>query len=111
MATTDRTLLAKALTLVVDNAVKFAGNSLITISAKQDDSHTEITVSDCGKGIPKDKSEWVFQEFTKVDDFTQGTGLGLAICREVMKRLNGSIYIDTKYTIGCRMVIRLPQTV
>ena len=110
-ATTDRTLLAKALTLVVDNAVKFAGNSLITISAKQDDSHTEITVSDCGKGIPKDKSEWVFKEFTKVDDFTQGTGLGLAICREVMKRLNGSIYIDTKYTNGCRMVIRLPQTV
>lgn len=111
MVNTDRTLLAKALTLVVDNAVKFAGNSLITISAKQDDSHTEITVSDCGKGIPKDKSEWVFQEFTKVDDFTQGTGLGLAICREVMKRLNGSIYIDTKYTIGCRMVLRLPQTV
>ena len=111
MVNTDHTLLAKALTLVVDNAVKFAGNSLITISAKQDDSHTEITVSDCGKGIPKDKSEWVFQEFTKVDDFTQGTGLGLAICREVMKRLNGSIYIDTKYTIGCRMVIRLPQTV
>ena len=110
-ANTDRTLLAKALTLVVDNAVKFAGNSLITISAKQDDSHTEITVSDCGKGIPKDKSEWVFKEFTKVDDFTQGTGLGLAICREVMKRLNGSIYIDTKYTNGCRMVIRLPQTV
>lgn len=108
---TDRTLLAKALTLVVDNAVKFAGNSLITISAKQDDSHTEITVSDCGKGIPKDKSEWVFKEFTKVDDFTQGAGLGLAICREVMKRLNGSIYIDTKYTNGCRMVIRLPQTV
>ena len=110
MATTDRTLLAKALTLVVDNAVKFAGNSLITISAKQYDSHTEITVSDCGKGIPKDKSEWVFEEFTKVDDFTQGTGLGLAICREVMKRLNGSICIDTNYTCGCRMVINLPLT-
>ena len=105
---TDRTLLSKALTLVVDNAVKFAGNSLITISAKQDDSHTEITVSDCGKGIPKDKSEWVFKEFTKVDDFTQGTGLGLAICREVMKRLQGSIHVDTNYTKGCRMVITLP---
>ena len=110
MATTDRTLLAKALTLVVDNAVKFAGNSLITIAARQDDSHTEITVSDCGKGIPKDKSEWVFEEFTKVDDFTQGTGLGLAICRELVKRLNGSICIDTNYTCGCRMVINLPLT-
>ena len=108
MVNTDHTLLAKALTLVVDNAVKFAGNSLITISAKQDDSHTEITVSDCGKGIPKDKSEWVFEEFTKVDDFTQGTGLGLAICREVMKRLQGSIHVDTNYTCGCRMVITLP---
>ena len=109
MATTDRTLLAKALTLVVDNAVKFAGNSLITIAARQDDSHTEITVSDCGKGIPKDKSEWVFEEFTKVDDFTQGTGLGLAICREVMKRLQGSIHVDTNYTCGCRMVFTLPN--
>ena len=109
-AVTDRALLAKALTLVVDNAVKFACNSLITIAAKQDDIHTEITVSDCGKGIPKDKSEWVFEEFTKVDEFTQGTGLGLAICREVMKRLNGSIYIDTNYTSGCRMVISLPLT-
>ena len=108
MATTDRTLLAKALTLVVDNAVKFAGNSLITIAARQDDSHTEITVSDCGKGIPKDKSEWVFEEFTKVDDFTQGTGLGLAICREVMKRLHGSIHVDADYTGGCRMVSTLP---
>ena len=110
MATTDRALLAKTLTLVVDNAVKFAGNSTITIAAKQDDSHTEITVSDCGKGIPKDKSEWVFKEFTKVDDFTQGTGLGLAICREVMKRLQGSIHVDTNYTKGCRMVISLPLT-
>ena len=110
MATTDRALLAKTLTLVVDNAVKFAGNSTITIAAKQDDSHAEITVSDCGKGIPKDKSEWVFEEFTKVDDFTQGTGLGLAICRELVKRLHGSIYIDTNYTKGCRMVISLPLT-
>ena len=108
-ATTDRTLLSKALTLVVDNAVKFAGNSLITISAKQYDSHTEITVSDCGKGIPKDKSEWVFEQFTKVDEFVQGTGLGLAICREVMKRLHGSIHVDTDYTCGCRMVFTLPN--
>ena len=108
-ATTDRTLLSKALTLVVDNAVKFAGNSLITISAKQYDSHTEITVSDCGKGIPKDKSEWVFEQFTKVDEFVQGTGLGLAICREVMKRLQGSIHVDTDYTCGCRMVFTLPN--
>ena len=109
MVTTDRTLLAKALTTVVDNAVKFAGNSLITISARQDGSHTEITVSDCGKGIPKDKSEWVFEQFTKVDEFVQGTGLGLAICREVMKRLHGSIHVDTDYTCGCRMVFTLPN--
>ena len=109
MVTTDRTLLAKALTTVVDNAVKFAGNSLITIAARQDGSHTEITVSDCGKGIPKDKSEWVFEQFTKVDEFVQGTGLGLAICREVMKRLHGSIHVDTDYTCGCRMVFTLPN--
>ena len=106
--TTDRSLLAKVLSMVMDNAVKFAGDSLITIAARQADSHTEITVSDCGRGIPKEKSEWVFEEFTKVDEFVQGTGLGLAICREVMKRLQGTIYVDTSYANGCRMVVRLP---
>ena len=106
--TTDRSLLAKVLSMVMDNAVKFAGDSLITIAARQADSHTEITVSDCGRGIPKEKSEWVFEEFTKVDEFSQGTGMGLAICREVMKRLRGSIYVDTAYANGCRMVVRLP---
>ena len=106
--TTDRSLLAKVLSMVMDNAVKFAGDSLITIAARQADSHTEITVSDCGRGIPKEKSEWVFEEFTKVDEFSQGTGMGLAICREVMKRLQGTIYVDTSYANGCRMVVRLP---
>ena len=106
--TTDRSLLAKVLSMVMDNAVKFAGDSLITIAARQADSHTEITVSDCGRGIPKEKSEWVFEEFTKVDEFSQGTGMGLAICREVMKRLQGTIYVDTSYANGCRLVVRLP---
>lgn len=107
--TTDRSLLVKVLSMVTENAVKFAGNNLITIAAKQDDIHTEISVTDCGKGIPEDKCQWVFEEFTKVDEYAQGTGMGLAICREVMKRLQGSIYVDTAYTNGCRMIISLPH--
>lgn len=103
----DRKMLAKVLSMVVDNAVKFAGNSPITITATQDATHEDIVVSDCGPGIPKDKVQWVFDEFTKVDEFVQGTGMGLAICRDVMKRLEGTIFVDTTYDKGCRIVIRL----
>ena len=103
----DRKMLAKVLSMVVDNAVKVAGNSPITITATQDATHEDIVVSDCGPGIPKDKVQWVFDEFTKVDEFVQGTGMGLAICRDVMKRLEGTIFVDTTYDKGCRIVIRL----
>ena len=103
----DRKMLGKVLSMVVDNAVKFAGNSPITITATQDATHEDIVVSDCGPGIPKDKVQWVFDEFTKVDEFVQGTGMGLAICRDVMKRLEGTIFVDTTYDKGCRIVIRL----
>ena len=63
---------------------------------------------DTGIGIPADKQEWVFERFTKVDDFKPGTGLGLYICRIIIQRLGGQIRIDTGYTSGCKMVVTLP---
>lgn len=73
-----------------------------------DAQHIEIVVTDTGIGIPEDKQEWVFERFTKVDEFTQGTGLGLAISRLAAQLLGGQIMIDSDYKEGCRMVFTLP---
>ena len=40
-----------------------------------------LLIIDTGKGILKDKHDFVFERFTQLDDFMRGTGLGLPICR------------------------------
>ena len=79
----DSKLIATVLDNLLLNAIKFTTRGKITLDChlSMDAQHIEIVVTDTGIGIPEDKQEWVFERFTKVDEFTQGTGLGLAISR------------------------------
>ena len=62
-----------------------------------------ITVNDTGIGIPPEKLEVVFQEFTQVDTSTTrkagGTGLGLPISRRLIEMHGGRLWAEsTGYT-------------
>jgi len=75
----------------------------------QDDATLQISVTNSGTPIPKDKAEVIFQRFEKLDDFKQGTGLGLPICREIANLFHGSVYLDTTYSgEGNRFVFEHP---
>lgn len=106
----DSKLIATVLDNLLLNAIKFTTRGKITLDChlSMDAQHIEIVVTDTGIGIPEDKQEWVFERFTKVDEFTQGTGLGLAISRLAAQLLGGQIIIDSDYKEGCRMVFTLP---
>lgn len=95
---------------LLNNANKFTDQGSITLSYQpEDDGKTMcISITDTGCGIPADKSEWIFERFTKNDDFIPGSGLGLYLCRLITQRLNGSLKLDTGYTGGARFVLRLP---
>lgn len=68
-----------------------------------------INYANIGSLLEKGKQEWVFEQFTKVDEFIPGTGMGLTLCRAIMNRLGGKVYIDKTYTNGCRMLMVLPS--
>ena len=106
----DSKLIATVLDNLLLNAIKFTTRGKITLDChlSMDAQHIEIVVTDTGIGIPEDKQEWVFERFTKVDEFTQGTGLGLAISRLAAQLLGGQIMIHSDYKEGCRMVFTLP---
>lgn len=95
---------------LIDNAVKFSdeGGILISYSRASNDSKIIVSVSDQGKGIPQDKHKWVFEKFTKLDDYSQGVGLGLYACKLMVSQLRGSIKIDKEYTQGTKVVVTLP---
>lgn len=95
---------------LLNNANKFTNQGSITLSYRPEEEGRImcIRVTDTGCGIPADKSEWIFERFTKNDDFIPGSGLGLYLCRLITQRLNGSLKLDTCYTGGARFILQLP---
>lgn len=81
------------------NAVKFTQNGSVIISIKNIGSKTSpiirFLVKDTGIGIPKDKHNLIFSEFTTIDASNArkfgGTGLGLAISKALVSAMNGTI--------------------
>lgn len=95
---------------LLNNANKFTEKGSITLSYKADNEHNRMNVSitDTGCGISADKREWIFERFTKADDFVPGSGLGLYLCRQVALRMKGKIYVDPDYTTGLRIILTIP---
>ena len=69
-------------------------------------------VSDTGIGIPVDKLDHVFEEFSQADSSTTrdygGTGLGLAISRRFCELLGGSLNVASKPGKGSTFTMRIP---
>ena len=107
---TNAFYLSRVIGNLLGNAAKFTEKGTITLTCRIDEEQgvVVISITDTGIGIPTDKQEWVFERFTKVDDFKPGTGLGLYICRIIIQRLGGSISIDTCYTKGCKVLVCIP---
>jgi signal transduction histidine kinase len=92
----DRTRIRQVMINLVNNSIKFTEKGKIALCVKHQDEKVIITVKDTGIGIPPDKLEAVFQEFTQVDTSTTrkggGTGLGLPISRRLVEMHGGRIW-------------------
>lgn len=108
---THQQYLEKVLHNLLANANKFTQEGSITLSCSHDEARKVLllSVTDTGIGIPENKHVWVFEAFAKIDDFKPGTGLGLYVCSEIIKHLNGKIYIDASYKKGTRITVELPE--
>jgi signal transduction histidine kinase len=96
----DNTRLRQVMINLVNNAIKFTSVGKIALKAvSQGNSHVLISVKDTGLGIPPDKLEAVFLEFTQVDTSTTrkagGTGLGLPISRRLVEMHGGRLWAES----------------
>ena len=90
------------LTKLLENAAKFTTVGNITLKVAQEDSLLHFSVVDTGPGIPPDKKDYIFERFTKLNNFVQGTGLGLTVARMIAERLGGTLTLDTEYKDGSK---------
>lgn len=104
----DGDTVAQILSNIIDNAMKFTNKGGVELSAKAVGRNVEISVTDTGIGIPENQRDTIFDNFVKLDDFTEGVGLGLSICRRLANNLGGNIILDSKYRNGSRFIVQLP---
>ena len=112
----DVTKLRQSLFNLLSNAAKFTRDGAITLwverRSQADGEWLEFAITDTGIGIPADKLEQVFEEFSQADASTTrdfgGTGLGLPISRKFCRLLGGDITVDSTPGTGSTFTIRVP---
>jgi two-component system sensor histidine kinase/response regulator len=97
---TDPTLLRHALGLLVDNALKYAGDAEIQAGPGW------VAVRDHGPGVPPAKREQIFERFTRGDQSTPGMGLGLPVVRNIATALGATVAVEDAPGGGARFVLR-----
>jgi signal transduction histidine kinase len=110
----DRTLLKRALSNLVCNAIKYTEKGGVLIGVLSLPSTVRIDVLDTGVGIPAKFQERIFDEYFQIDNSTadhqQGLGLGLSIVRRIEQNLPGhKLRLNSKPGRGSRFSLMVPR--
>ena len=115
----DQLRLRQILFNLVGNAVKFTTHGEVVVSGKVAEGtrtlprpHLYLEVRDTGIGIPKDRSERIFDSFWQADISTSrrfgGSGLGTTIARDLALLMGGDIGVQSEEGKGSTFWVRLP---
>ena len=95
------------------NAINFTEKGFVNITVTNDGTTCKIQVIDSGIGIPDDKLDYIFEQFTKLSHSNkyqsfQGVGLGLYASRQMAIQMGGNIQVQSKIDEGSIFTFTLP---
>jgi len=110
----DSASLERALTNLIDNAVKYnKTDGSVLVRASRDSDGTHISVTDTGGGIAPQDLGRIFERFYRADKSrsreTGGSGLGLSIAKHIIERHGGRIEVESTLGQGSTFTIILPK--
>jgi two-component system, sensor histidine kinase and response regulator len=116
----DPLRLRQVLMNLIGNAIKFTDSGEIVLQVDHSalfDGLMEVqfAVADTGIGIPPDKLDWIFGNFTQADSSTTrkygGSGLGLAIAHRLVGLMGGQLSVESEPDKGScfRFITRFGQ--
>jgi signal transduction histidine kinase len=109
----DRESINQAITNLIDNAVKYSGDSRnIIVRAYAEDQYLIFTVKDFGIGIRKEEIDKVFERFyrggNELTRTVKGSGLGLTLVKQIVEAHHGKIEVDSEVGNGSTFTVRIP---
>lgn len=100
----DSFRLSQVLNNLISNAIKFTRDGFVKLRVEMIERNeasyvTRFSVVDSGIGIPEEKQEKIFEQFTQADSDTTrlygGTGLGLSISGRLVELMGSSILVSS----------------
>jgi two-component system cell cycle sensor histidine kinase PleC len=113
----DERALKQIVINLVTNSVKFTRNGgRIDVAARRNaDGDFELTVTDNGAGVPKEKLDRIFKPFSRVDNRydseNAGTGLGLSLVRGLAELHGGRAWMESELGKGSCVHVMFPMSV
>jgi len=95
---------------LIGNALRYTPkDGSIKLGAQSSNGAMRFTVTDTGKGIPREYQERIFEKFFRVpDEGPKGSGLGLYIAREIVRSHGGDIGVESEPGKGSAFWFTLP---
>lgn len=113
----DRARVRQIASNLLSNAIKYTAHGSVLVHvrhqpaglASEDGDWLLVEFTDSGVGIPADKEEYIFEEFSRLGNAeTPGAGLGLAISRLLTRALGGEISVESELGHGSTFTLQLP---
>lgn len=102
-ATCSETHIRQMMMILLDNAIKYAGNEkIVTVTLTKKKERCELRVNNTGSPISTEILPHVFDRFYRgdADRTSNGFGLGLAIAKKIVQMHKGSIHVDSNVVDG-----------
>lgn len=110
----DSARIRQVLINVLDNAIKFTSDGFVELNVNvvgenENGQLIQIVVSDTGIGMDDDYLQNLFSKFSQEEKSTSrrfgGTGLGMSITKEIIKLMEGEIYVESRKNEGTQFTI------
>jgi signal transduction histidine kinase len=103
----DIGLIERALTNIIDNAVRYTPSSgRVTVQVKKADEKAEVEIEDTGPGVEEEELNHLFDRFYRLEKSRNrsdgGSGLGLAIAKKVLDIQQIALTVESKVGEGTR---------
>lgn len=110
IAHSDRALISRILNNLIANAVRHTEQGAVLVACRRHGGKHWVEVWDTGRGIPEDKTELIFDEFTQLGDGARnrGSGLGLSIVAKTAAVLGVEIRLRSRPGKGSMFAVEIP---
>ncbi len=108
----DKEKIAKVLSNLISNAIKFTEKGRVEVGLKVQEDFLEYYVKDTGIGISPSHHGHIFERFRQVEIEASrrygGTGLGLTIAKAYVEAMGGSIHVFSDIYKGSTFFFTIP---